>query len=528
MSFFDELQKNIDGINQMQRTENGAVGYKSTGHELLDMNFSIPKYRNAGEAEIISDFEKAYEADPVNAVLWAFYARDVRGGLGERRLFRILLRWLCANHENRARQVLNQVAEYGRWDDLIYATKGTPVWRDTVEIIKAQLLADSEAMKAGKPITLLGKWLPSERASCAETRATARKLAADMGVDIKFYNRFLSRLRKYSNVVEVKMSAREWSAIDYSAVPTYANLKYKNAFLRNDEERRRAYLEALNKGETKINASTAFPHDIVKKYMGDVTGAGLVRAVFGFPICGMTNTPDPAVEAMWRALPQMDGLADVMVVADGSGSMYHNQVPRPIEVAVALAIYCAEHCKGEFNNKYITFSQTPRFVDLSGNSTLLGKIVTAMKNNEVANTNIEAVFQIILDTAIEKKARLDELPKTILIISDMEFDDCAETDEVVARNRYCHKCARPDDALFEKLRQRYRAYGYQLPRLVFWNVASRTGTIPIKENELGVTLVSGYSVSILKMILSGETDPYKNLIKTLHSERYLPIYRALS
>ena len=282
MSFFDELQKNIDGINQMQRTENGAVGYKSTGHELRDMNFSIPKYRNAGEAEIISDFEKAYEADPVNAVLWAFYARDVRGGLGERRLFRILLRWLCANHENRARQVLNQVAEYGRWDDLIYATKGTPVWRDTVEIIKAQLVADYGAMGAGKPISLLGKWLPSERASSSETRATARKLAADMGLKIQFYNRMLSRLRKYSDVVEVKMSAREWSAIDYSAVPTYANLKYKNAFLRNDEERRRAYLEALNKGETKINASTAFPHDIVKKYMGDVTGAGLVRAVFWF------------------------------------------------------------------------------------------------------------------------------------------------------------------------------------------------------------------------------------------------------
>lgn len=519
MSFFDELQKNIDGINQMQRTENGAVGYKSTGHELLDMNFSIPKYRNAGEAEIISDFEKAYEADPVNAVLWAFYARDVRGGLGERRLFRILLRWLCANHENRARHVLNQVAEYGRWDDLIYATKGTPVWRDTVEIIKAQLVADYGAMGAGKPISLLGKWLPSERASSSETRATARKLAADMGLKIQFYNRMLSRLRKYSDVVEVKMSAREWSAIDYSAVPTYANLKYKNAFLRNDEERRRAYLEALNKGETKINASTAFPHDIVKKYLGATP----------YWLSGMTNIPDPAVEAMWKALPQMDGLENVMVVADGSGSMYNNQKPRPIEVAVALAIYCAEHCKGEFNNKYITFSQTPRFVDLSGNSTLLGKVMTAMKNNEAANTNIEAVFQIILDTAIEKNARLDELPKTILIISDMEFDNCAETGEIVERTGYYyHIYARPNDALFEKLRQRYRAYGYPLPRLVFWNVASRTGTIPIKENELGVTLVSGYSVSILKMILSGETDPYKNLIKTLHSERYLPIYRALS
>lgn len=147
MSFFDELQKNIDGINQMQRTENGAVGYKSTGHKLLDMNYSIPKYRKAAESEIIADFEQAYREDGLNAILWMFYARDVRGGLGERRLFRILLRWLCTN-ENRARQVLNQVAEYGRWDDLIYATKGTPVWRDTVEIIKAQLVADYGAMGA--------------------------------------------------------------------------------------------------------------------------------------------------------------------------------------------------------------------------------------------------------------------------------------------------------------------------------------------------------------------------------------------
>lgn len=514
MTFFDELQNNLNDISNLQLTENGAIGYKSTGKTLLDMNFSIPKYRNTSDAEIAEIYNKAYSENPLYAILWAFFARDIRGGLGERRLFRVLFHNLCVINPTVARETAKFVSEYGRWDDLIYSTDNTEIWNDAVNIIKEQLLTDTANMKIGKPITLLGKWLPSERTSSQKARKMARKLARAMGIPIKSYNKMLVALRGYSNVVETKMSAKEWKAIDYSTVPTYANLKYNNAFLRNDEERRRAYLNALTNGETKINASTAFPHDIVRKYIN--------RAV------------DTTLEEMWKALPDMGGLENVMVVSDGSGSMTwgQNNGARPLDVAHALSIYCSEHCKGEFKDKYITFSACPQLVDLSKCNTLLDKLNVAKKHDDCTNTNIEAVFDIILDTAIQSKATQEDIPQTVLIISDMEFDNCvgsysgdSHTDiwGYYRRDGYM----RADSALFNVIKKRFEKAGYKMPRIVFWNVASRTGTIPMKENELGVTLVSGYSVSIFKMVANGETDPYMNLVKTITSERYQPIIDAI-
>ena len=227
----------------------------------------------------------------------------------------------------------------------------------------------------------------------------------------------------------------------------------------------------------------------------------------------------------------MGGLDNTIVVADGSGSMYGGGNPSPIDVANALAIYCAEHNKGEFYNKYITFSHTPKFVDLSKGKTLLDKLNIASHHNEVANTNIEAVFDIILDTAIESKAAQEDIPKSILIISDMEFDSCVESNSSSRRGMTSYysmrSYSRPDSTLFKQIEKKYAAAGYKIPRVVFWNVASRTSTIPMIENDLGVTLVSGYSVSIFKMIMDGETDPFQNLVNTLMSERYQPVYKAI-
>lgn len=514
MTFFDELQHNLNDISNLQLTENGAIGYKSTGKTLLDMNFSIPKYRTMRDNDIAEIFRKAYAENPVYAVLWAFFARDVRGGLGERRLFRILFHSLCVNNPDVARQLVKLVSEYGRWDDLVYSTENTAVWNDAVNVIKEQLLTDTANMKSGKPITLLGKWLPSERTSSQKTRKMARKLARAMGIPFKSYNKMLVALRGYSNVVEVKMSAKEWKAIDYSAVPSYANLRYNNAFLRNDEERRRAYLNALTKGETKINASTAFPHDIVRKY-----NSGRI---------------DTTLEEMWKALPDMGGLDNVIVVSDGSGSMTWsgNNNARPLDIAYALSIYCSEHCKGEFKDKYITFSAMPQMVDLTKCNTLLDKLKVAKSHEDCSNTNIEAVFGIILDTVIESKAKQEDIPETVLIISDMEFDNCVGSYKSVG-GMDCWGSAigrgytKADSALFNVIKKRFEKAGYKMPRIVFWNVASRTGTIPMKENELGVTLVSGYSVSIFKMVANGETDPYENLVKTITSERYQPVLEAV-
>ena len=323
----------------------------------------------------------------------------------------------------------------------------------------------------------------------------------------------LSKMRNYIDVVERKMSAKQWGNIDYEAVPSRANLIYNGAFLRNDEDRRRAYLGALAKGEAKINAGVLFPHDIVHAYAGS-------RGV------------DQGIEAMWKALPDtVQGCGNTMVVADGSGSMQcnvgGNTSVTALEVANALAIYFAERSSGEFKDKYITFSSKPKLVDFSGASTLRDKIAIARRHNEVANTNIEATFDLILQTAINHNMAQGDMPANILIVSDMEFDVCATTNAAASSNWYSSRSVRPTSTLFDTIAQKYAAHGYQLPRLVFWNVNSRTGAIPVKQNDLGVALVSGFSVNIAKMVMSGKTDPYECLLEQLNSERYRAVEEAL-
>jgi hypothetical protein len=331
----------------------------------------------------------------------------------------------------------------------------------------------------------------------------------------------LSKLRSYLKVVEVAMSKKEWSAIDYSAVPSRANLIYNNAFLRNDEERRRDYLNKLQKGETKINAGVLFPHDIVHKYT----------------LMSRRNwETDTALEELWKALPDyVKGAGNTICVADGSGSMgctVGGTQVSALEVANALAIYFAERCSGEFHDNYITFSENPQLVDLSQGNSLKEKLEIASHYSEVANTNIEAVFDLILRTAIKSEMNQEDMPKNILILSDMEFDGCAgvPTGRVTKDwwGRETIELAKPDKKFFEVIAQRFANHGYKLPRLVFWNINSRTGTIPVKENDLGVALVSGFSPAIVKMVLSNSTDPFECLLEQLNSERYLAVEEALT
>lgn len=515
MSFLENLEKNLNEINNLTNTENGAVGYKSTNHPLLDMNFKVPSYRTASTDTITMDFFKSYNDNELLAILWMFFARDVRGGLGERRLFRILFNWVCNNNPDVAKRVLPFIPKYGRWDDLIVSTEDTRVWYNTLSLIKSQLTQDIKNHSEGKGISLLAKWLPSERTSSQKSRKLARKIAQGIGFPIKNYNKVLVTLRKHLDIVETKMSAKEWEAIDYAAVPSKANLIYNNAFLRNDEERRRSYLESLEKGDTKINSSALFPHEIIHKY------------TYGsWHTC--LKERDTTLEEMWKALPNVGGLEDTIVVADGSGSMscpVGGTRTTALDVANAIAIYCSDHCKGEYKGKYITFSHTPQFVNVGQYNSLHDKIKEAFRHDEVSNTNIEGVFDLILDTAIQHNTPQNEIPKSILIISDMEFDMATDANSGWGWGRATYPS--PSDALFKKIEQRYKNAGYQIPRLVFWNVNSRTNTIPVMENDLGVTLVSGFSLSIIKMVQSGELDPYINLIKMVTNERYQPVIEAL-
>lgn len=507
--FMNDLKETLNEDFNTSITENGAVGYRTTGKALLDINFSITSMRRMPEHQIVDKFVKAFYENKLLAVKWLFFCRDAREGIGERRLFRACMKYLAEQHKDIAKAVIELIPEYGRMDD-IWCLLDTDLKNDIIHYIKKQLLEDIDNMKNNKPISLLGKWLKSENCSSKESKRLAHIIREGLGLTPRQYRKILSALRSYLKVVETYMSKKEWSEIDYSTVPSRANLIYNSAFLRNDEERRRKYLESLQKGETKINAGVLFPHDIVHKYMtSDEWWRHKVK-----------SSDDITLEELWKALPDyVNGAGNTICVADGSGSMTSNVGTgnvTALDVANALAIYFAERSSGQFKDTYITFSQRPRIVDLSKGKSLREKIEIALRHNEVANTNIEAVFDLILQTAINKNMTQDDLPQNILILSDMEMDGCATSNS-----------GRPNQKLFKVFADRYAEHGYKLPRLVFWNINSRTGTIPVKENDLGVALVSGFSPAIVKMVLSNSVDPFECLLEQLNSERYKKVEDAV-
>lgn len=514
-SFFDKVAETRSAIYDMSNymlTTNGAVAYSTSGSKLVDINFAVTGLRGKGDNQISTMFRKAWAENPMLAMRWLFYVRDIRGGSGERNIFRVCLADLAKNgRDDIVNAVIKYIPEYGRWDDMWPLLNVPSVKKEVLSVMATQLKSDIQNFHDNKPISLLGKWLPSLNTSSDTTRHYGEIIRKYLKWTPKQYRQTLSALRERIDVIERKMSSQNWQAIDYEKVPSKANLIYNSAFLRHDEERRRAYLDALEKGEAKINSSVAFPHEIVHKYCScDFWGARI-------------KSYDSALEAMWSSLPNI-GVDNTIVVADGSGSMT-STVPGTsiscLEVANALAIYCAERCSGEFKNKYITFSETPRLVDLNGHN-LKKNLEIALSHSEVANTNIDAVFGLILTTAKKYNMSQEDLPKQILIISDMQFDSAT----------YCYmsknaRNARPTMTLFQNIQKNYELAGYEMPKLVFWNLNTRVGAIPVSQHEnFPCALVSGFSVNILKMVMSQKANPYDILVETLMDKRYNPIEEA--
>ena len=490
MSFMNAIDNELN--DEKCLTTNGAVGYATSGKKLLDLNFSVTSLRKQSEQEIINKFMDAYYEDPLLAMRWLFYARDAREGIGERRLFRVIMQYLAILKPDIVRSVLKLVSEYGRWDDMLCLLE-TPIKGEAEAVIIHQLSEDITNMNKGKPVSLLGKWMPSSNASSMTTKMYANMLCKAMGLTQKKYRQTLSRLRKYIDVVERKMSAKQWNEINYEAVPSRANLIYNDAFLRNDEERRRAYLSALSKGEAKINASVLFPDDIVHKY-----------GTYGRDIRAFDET----LEGLWKALPTLT-TENTLVVRDGSGSM----MGKPLDVSTAMAIYMAERSTGEFHNQFITFGAKPKLISLDGMDTLREKLLKTYRETDCSNTNIKAVFDLILRTAVNNKMSQADMPKNIVIISDMQFDG--------VRFNFTQP-------LFESIAADYAQYGYKMGRLIFWNVDEyHSNVVPIQQNELGVVLISGYSQNLVKMVMSGETDPYECLVKQLNDKRYDAVEEAV-
>ena len=499
-------------------TENGAVGYRTTTKPLLDLNFQVSSLRAREEAYIVQEFVKAFQESPRYAVKWLFFVRDILQGLGERRTFRVCLKYLAVSQPKIARAVLAYVPEYGRYDDMLVLLD-TPLAGDVAALYKKQLDRDLAAMEAGKPVSLLGKWLPSNNTSSKKTREYAGKLCRYFKMSQKEYRKMLAKLRAYANVVETKMSAAAWADIAYETVPAKANMLYDKAFERHDRDRRAEYLEKVLLGEGNLNTKGLMPYEIVHRITGK---SSYYRVLQG----------DLLSELMWKKIVregfQNDwGFEDAIVVADGSGSMFQmasgSSSVMAIEICNSLAIYFAGQLHGVFHNKAITFSDRPRFIDLKEHTSLKDKLEIMFAHNEMSNTNIEAVFDLLLAMAECEDVPREELPKQVLIISDMEFD------EATASGYPWEKKRKPvNDTLFARIAEKYEAAGYQMPRLIFWNVCGRTDTIPMVNNGEGLCLLSGFSQNAMK-ITADQTkkEPYEALLQVLDSPRYQAIGDAI-
>jgi hypothetical protein len=476
-------------------TENGAKAYETTKSYLLDFFSQVGALRNRNQNEVIELFSKAYAEDNLLALKILFYARDIRGGQGERETFKTIIKYLANFYTIQLTKNAWLISEYGRWDDL-YALFGTKAEHVALEIIKERFFFD---LKQEYP-SLLGKWLKSENASSYETKKLAKKTREYLRLTPRQYRKALSDLRARINIVETLMSEGKWNEINYSQVPSKAGLKYRNAFLRNDAERYGDFISAVSKGEAKVNTSALYPYEIVREIPSStkVVHDSKWNVVYG------TADNEDILNAMWDNLPDYIGnnSESALAVVDTSGSMEG----LPSEIAISLGIYLAERNKGAFHNHFITFSREPKLVELVG-TTFCEKVRNISRSGWDMNTNVEAVFDLILEIALQKELPQSELPSKIFIVSDMEFDYA--------------KTSRNDKALFWAIRDKFMLYGYTMPNLVFWNVDARNSQFPVTITDEGVQLVSGASPSIFKNLLSGkDMSAYALMMDVLGSERY--------
>ena len=510
----------LKNYNNVSRTENGAMGYRTTARALVDLNFKVASLRRRSEEEITEAYIRAFWESPKYAVKWLFFLRDILEGMGERRSFRICLKYLAVSQPEITKAVLRYVPEYGRYDDLLVLLD-TPLAEEVAALYREQLRLDLAAMEKGKEVSLLAKWLPGNNTSSAEARRYAEILRKYFQMSPKQYRQTLSSLRRYGKVVETQISAAEWSSVNYDRVPTKANAKYDQAFTRHDRARRTEYLEKVAAGDSKLHTNGLMPYEIVHRY----TGKGWYY--------GDAIREDLLTELLWKKITEDGfqnewGLKDAIVVADGSGSMYTsvsgNSSVQAIEVCDSLAIYFAEQLKGVFHNKAITFSSRPQFIDLKDNTKLKDKLEIMRAYNEVSNTNIKAVFDLLLDMAVSHAVPAKELPGQVLIISDMEFDEASAPNYRYSFRGRKADWAPADEALFTTIRKQYEAAGYRMPRLIFWNVCGRSDTIPMVDNAEGLCLLSGFSQNAMKIAAQKERkDPWEALKKVLDSPRYQPI-----
>lgn len=513
--------------NEKSYTANDGTAYHTSGSPLVDLNFSVPAlrqvavdfygkskhdryfygaHRTMDAVDALRLFITSYDEDPLYTMKWLMYARHIKLGLGERDVFRMMLTKIGDLHPEMALQFIigTELWNYGRWDDVlrIFFDTTSGILHDGLgEVIVNQFRRDVMGCGLGDSISLLAKWMPSNNTSSKQKRSEAVILQSLLHLSAREYRKTLSRLREHLAVVDRKASLNQWNDINYNHVPSKANLKYRNAFLKHDAERRQAYLTSLQRGNdaVKINANSMFLYDIVQAY---------VKADSGWD--SSLNPYDETLEQLWNAQESPKDYDDILVIRDGSGSMGQqlsgNSSVTALSVADSIALYCAQHNKNEsFKNRFITFSNHPQMVDISMCETLRDKLRRLHRFDDYSNTDIEATFDLILDTAVKHHLRQDELPSACLIISDMQFDQATKHED--------------NTTVIESCRQKFEALGYTMPRLIFWNVSVYAhNTIPVQMHPSGVVLVSGFSKSIVDMVVSRELNPERALKVELDSK----------
>ena len=461
--------------NQEARTQNGMKARKSTANACVDLFYNIGASRGKN---IVPAFTAAYVENSDLALRIAQWARDARGGSGERELFRQILSHLETANPEDASRLMVKIPEVGRYDDLlVFKTKP----------LKAQaftMLGDALRSRNG----LAAKWTPRKG-------EVAREIREFFGMTPKQYRKSLVAL---TNVVETQMCAKDWDNINFSHVPSVAHARYKKAFGRNGTTYA-DYVTKLVKGEAgvKINAGAVFPYDVLKGRMNRYTK--------------MSKQELDVLEAQWNALPNYIGDANVLPMVDSSGSMtcpaggYGSKSTLTcLEVAISLGLYFADKNKGKFKDTFLTFSRTPKLVNLKGN---INQKIDQMNTGEVANTNLHAAFDLILKTALTNNVSQAEMPETLVIFSDMQFDQGVDH----------------DDSAIEMIARKYQAAGYELPKVVFWNLNAAYGNSPVKFDKRGTALVSGFSPAVASGIMSGNMDdftPEAVMLKTVMKPRY--------
>ena len=498
MSYLDDLKTE----SNYTYTLNGAKTNGSTGDACLDFFAVAGGMRYRKKSEQIKLFERAYIENPELAMKLLFYIRDIRRGMGERKLFRTLLRHTAKTWTESVCKNIQYISEFGRWDDLL-CLLDTPAKNETIQVIQKQLSEDETALKSRENgdinahISLLAKWLPSDNTSSPRTRETANKLIQMLGMDKKEYRKIITSLREKISLTERHISRKKYHKINYESVPAHAMLKYRNAFRKNDKNRFSEYLDDVRDDKKLIHTDTLFPYEILRPFFKN----GCWRRE-------KLNETE-VLEHLWNNLPGTVGNANAISVVDTSGSMYCSYGPlMPALISQAMGLYCAEHCTGVFHNHLITFESTPHLVEIKG-SNLHDKLKYISTLDWGGSTNLESVFDLILRTAVKYNAKQDEMPQTIYIFSDMEFDCCMEN---------------ADKTVYENAREHFEENGYTMPAVVFHNVNSWQVQTPVKARTKGTVLTSGADVHNINQKFDGNVTPVEYMLRILNGERYIMIH----